>query len=95
MAWRRSRRESGGGLEVAETTTRAEQHRAAVVVRTAVGVRREVVVWVMWYREKEQLLCVFFRKILLLEAGLGGRGSWMCAGMVRGAERKRSAVTAC
>ena len=53
MAWRRSRRESGGGLEVTETTTRAVLHRAAVVVRTAaVGVRREVVVWVMWYRER-------------------------------------------
>ena len=92
MAWRRSRRESGGGLEVTETTTRAVLHRAAVVVRTAVGVRREVEVWVI---ETRQLLCVFFRKILLLEAGHGVRGSWVCAGMVRGAERKRSAVTAC
>ena len=80
---------------MAETTTRAVLHRAAVVVRTAVGVRREVVVWVKAGREREQLVCVFFRKILLLEPGLGGRGSWMCAGMVRGAERKRSAVTAC
>ena len=95
MAWRRSRRESGGGLEVAETTTRAVLHRAAVVVRTAVEVRREVEVWVEVEREREQLVCVFFRKILLLEPGLGGRGSWVCAGMVRGAERKRSAVTAC
>ena len=96
MAWRRSRRESGEGLEVTETTTRAVQHRAAVVVRTCGwGAERGGGVGDVVQREREQLVCVFFRKILLLEPGLGGRGSWVCAGMVRGAERKRSAVTAC
>ena len=70
MAWRRSRRESGGGLEVAETTTRAVLHRAAVVVRTAVGVWRELVVWGMCYRERATSLCIFPKD------SSAGAGAW-------------------
>ena len=44
------------------------------MVRTAVGVRREVVVWVMWYREREReratSLCIFPKD------SSAGAGAW-------------------